>query len=94
MSGKYLLIALIAGLLLSVGHFALGLPEEHAKYRFLSLPVTFAGSLLSVLGFLYLFVALPFWLALPVGLLLLAAAFVCIFFLVQKILPKKISRLR
>ena len=60
MSGKYFLIALIVGLLLSVGDFALGLPEEHAKYRFLSLPVTFAGSFLSVFGFLYLFTVLPF----------------------------------
>jgi uncharacterized membrane protein len=97
MSGSNFLIVLIVVFLASAVAYALdvaGLPEEHAKYRVLALLVTSAGCLVSILGSLYLLTVLPFWLALPVGVLLLAAAFVCVFFLVQKILPKKISRPR
>ena len=97
MSGSNFLIILIVVFLVSVVAYALdvpGLPEEHVKYRVLALLVTSTGCLVSILGSLYLLTVVRFWLALPLGLLLLAVAFVCVFFLVQKILPKKISRPR
>jgi hypothetical protein len=80
-------------ILLAVGGalegFAVGLPEEDAKYRFLAILGTVPIATASVLACVRLYMALPFWLALPAGIAVLCAGVTVVYVIVGKILPSK-----
>ncbi len=71
--------------------FAIGLPEKDAKFRMLARMGTIPIAIASVLGCVRLYMALPFWLALPAGVAVLAAGAVAVFLIVSEVLPSKMK---
>ena len=91
-------IDLLLGILLAVGFgfrlYALGLPEEGAVYRKLSLLAVLPITTAVVLGSLRLYQILPFWMALPAILIITAVGFLILYSVISKIVPSKVKRLQ
>jgi len=64
--------------------------ERGAKYRYLSAPVIVIVALASFALFLWLAISLPWWVGLPAGIAVLAAGFLLLLKLVNRIVPKKL----
>lgn len=81
-------------ILLAVGGalqwFAVGLAERDAKWRAVCLLATVPIATASVLIFARLYLSLPFWLALPAGVAVLAGGVVCVYFIVARAVPRKL----
>lgn len=94
--GDVWLYGMLFAVLLAMGGalrwFAVGLPERDAKYRMLALVLLIPIAAASVLGTVHVYLLWPWWLALPVGLLLLAAGISVVYVLVGRVLPSKIRR--
>ncbi len=71
--------------------FVIGLALNDRKERFLAILGTVPIATGSVLGCVRLYMALPFWLALPAGIAVLCAGVAVVFVIVGKILPTKVK---
>lgn len=67
----------------------MGPAERGAKYRYLSVFVIVAVALISIGLFLWFTISLPWWVGLPAGIAVLAAGFLLLLKLVNRIVPKK-----
>ena len=68
-----------------------GLQERDAPKRHLATAILMPIALVCLLGFILMVYALPFWVSLPVGLVLIAAGFALSLFIVDRMVGKKVK---
>jgi membrane protein YdbS with pleckstrin-like domain len=68
-----------------------GVSERDVTQRVLATVVLFALALACTLGFVWMWMSWPFWIAFPSGLLLISAGVAIAIFLVGRIVRKKVK---